>query len=173
MKKNTKLWIYFLVTMGVYFIMLGVTIPKLHSLLPLGLEIFDMSPLFDKELAISVLKHLEEEGRAYYLTCQLPLDMLYAVLYGFSYSQILRHFLEKLNLNKAYFLVFLPIISGSFDFSENITIGTLLYSFPAIYDFCLSILPFLTLFKMLFGVASLLLFFVLGSWILAKKLKKL
>lgn len=168
MKKSVKLLIYFLVTMSIYCLMLGVTIPKLHSLSS-GLQIFDMSPIFDKAYSIALLESLGEQGIKFYLTYQLSLDMLYAVLYAFCYSQILRHFLEKLNFKKASFLAFLPIISGSFDFLENIIIGVVLYSFPAVNDVCLSILPFLTLGKMIFGVPSLLLFFILGIWIFIKK----
>ncbi len=170
MKKSTKLWIYFLVTMSIYCLMLSVTIPKLHSFSS-GLQIFDMSPVFDREYAIALLQNLGEQGRLFYLTYQLPLDMLYAVLYGFCYSQILRHFLEKLGFRKAYFWAFLPIISGSFDFLENIVIGILLYSFPVVNDVLLSILPLLTLGKMIFGIPSLLLFMTLGIWLFFKTIK--
>lgn len=172
MKKSTKLWIYFLVTMSVYCLMLGVTIPKLHNFSS-GLQIFDMSPIFEKEYAVSLLQYLGEEGRRFYLTCQLPLDILYALLYAFSYSQILRYFLEKLDFkkNRAYILSFLPIVSGGFDFLENIVIGILLYLFPTINDICLNILPLLTLTKLIFGISSLLLFFILGAWLLVKKIR--
>lgn len=168
MKKSVKLWICFGITMGIYCLMLGVTIPKLHSFSS-GLQIFDMSPVFDKEHAVALLEYLGEQGRLFYLTYQLPLDTLYAVLYGFCYSRILRFFLEKLNFKKAYFLAFLPIISGSFDFLENIAVGAVLYSFPMVNDICLAVLPFLTLGKMLFGIPSLLLFFILGIWFFSKE----
>lgn len=167
MKKSTKLWLYFIATMSIYGIMLGVTIPKLH-LYSIGLPIFDEVPMFDMELIMNLLFDLREAGRAYYMNYQLPLDTLYIGLFAFSYYHILGHFIEKLQLKKWRFVVFLPIISAVFDFLENICIFQALRSFPEIPK-TIHILPFLTSLKMAFGMAYLLVFFVLGIWVFIKK----
>ncbi|CEN49759.1 conserved hypothetical protein [Capnocytophaga canimorsus] len=95
----TKLWLYFIITMSVYLLMVFITIPTLNRLAN-GLEIIDVLPFYDGEYVVRLLEYLESEGRHYYLYRQLPIDMIYPLLYAFTYGQILKHFIDTLNLKR-------------------------------------------------------------------------
>ncbi|CEN41485.1 conserved hypothetical protein [Capnocytophaga canimorsus] len=103
----TKLWLYFIITMSVYLLMVFITIPTLNRLAN-GLDIIDVLPFYDGEYVVRLLEYLESEGRHYYLYKQLPVDMLYPLLYAFTYRKILKHFIDKLNFKRVRWVVFLP-----------------------------------------------------------------
>ncbi|MDT9499987.1 hypothetical protein [Capnocytophaga canimorsus] len=166
----TKLWLYFIITMSVYLLMVFITIPTLNRLAN-GLDIIDVLPFYDSEYVVRLLEYLESEGRHYYLYRQLPIDMIYPLLYAFTYRQILKHFIDKLNFKRGRWVVFLPVVAAVFDYLENIGIGISLYRFPSLSDTVLSVLPFFSLLKNLFVVLYLLAFFGLGIMVLVKKIK--
>ena len=122
----------FLLTNIVYVFMLTVTIPKTMGFSN-GMKLLDMMPLgYDWNYVSELFKSLGEIGRKTYLTNQLPVDMIYPLLFGLSYCLLLGYFLKKLNkLNTPYiYLCFLPIIAGIADYLENFGIITLLKSYP-------------------------------------------
>ncbi|MFJ1379133.1 hypothetical protein [Capnocytophaga canimorsus] len=168
----TKLWLYFIITMSVYLLMVFITIPTLNRLAN-GLEIIDVLPFYDGEYVVRLLEYLESEGRHYYLYRQLPIDMIYPLLYAFTYRQILKHFIDKLDFKRVRWVVFLPILAAVFDYLENIGIGISLYRFPSLSDTVLSVLPFFSLLKTLFVVLYLLAFFGLGIMVLVRRNKKI
>lgn len=168
MTKSKKLWLYFAITMAVYLLMVFITIPTLNRLAN-GLDIIDVVPFYDGEYVVRLLEYLETEGRNYYLYRQLPIDMLYPLLYAFTYGKILRHFTQKLNLQKLSLMAFLPVVAAVFDYLENIGIGISLYRFPSLSDTILSALPFFSLLKNFFVVLYLLAFFGLGFMVLVKR----
>ncbi|WP_227977372.1 hypothetical protein [Capnocytophaga felis] len=170
MTKSKKLWLYFIITMAVYLLMVFVTIPTLNRLAN-GLDIIDVLPFYDGEYVVRLLEYLESEGRHYYLYRQIPLDMLYPLLYAFTYWKILSHFIDKLNLKRIKWVVFFPIVAAVFDYLENIGIGISLYHFPSLSDTLLSVLPFFSLLKTLFVVLYLLAFFGLGIMVLVRRKK--
>ncbi len=76
----------FLLTQAVYFTMLYVTIPDVmeHSG---GMKILDMQPTgYSPEYARRLLDTLGQEGREAYLWRQIPLDMVYPLLFAVTYS---------------------------------------------------------------------------------------
>jgi hypothetical protein len=58
--------------------------------------------------------------------------MIYPFLFGVSYCLVLAYFLNRLGKLESYlfFLCFLPLFSGLFDYFENIGIITMLNSYP-------------------------------------------
>ena len=170
MSKRSQLLLYFLATMSVYALMLGITLPELHAHAH-SISIFDEKPLFDHEYAVGLLEYLGEEGRAYYQYRQIPLDMLYIALFSFTYYQILRHFIVTLNLHKWRFVIWLPVMAAVFDFLENLCIVWVLHTFPEI-SALIDLIPYFTATKMAFGVLYLAAFAILGIMVLLRRLCK-
>ena len=122
----------FILTNVVYLFMLFVTIPKTMGFSN-GLKLLDMLPTgYNQEYVNELFRTLGENGRETYLTNQIPVDMIYPLLFGLTYSLLLGYFLKKLNKLKSPFiyLCLLPIIAGIADYLENIGIITMLNSYP-------------------------------------------
>lgn len=122
----------FILTNVVYLFMLMVTIPKTMGFSN-GMKLLDMLPTgYNQDYVNELFRTLGENGREIYLTNQLPVDMIYPLLFGLTYSLLLAYFLKKLNKLKSLFtyLCLLPIIAGIADYMENIGIITMLNSYP-------------------------------------------
>ena len=122
----------FILTNVLYLIMLLVTIPKTMEFSN-GMKLLDMLPTgYNQDYANELFRTLGQNGREIYLTNQIPVDMIYPLLFGLTYSLLLAYFLKKLNKLKSPFtyLCLLPIIAGIADYLENIGIITMLKSYP-------------------------------------------
>ncbi|HHC78591.1 MAG TPA: hypothetical protein ENK46_01820 [Flavobacteriia bacterium] len=122
----------FILTNIVYTFMLTVTIPKTMEFSN-GMKLLDMMPSgYDLNYVSELFSSLGENGRETYLTSQIPVDMIYPLLFGLSYCLLLGYFLKKLNkLNSPYlYLCILPVIAGISDYLENIGIITMLNNYP-------------------------------------------
>ena len=132
-KSNGKTVLFlFIVTSLVYLVMLTVTIPKVASYAD-GLRILDMMPTgYDLAYVEQLFGSLGLKGREGYLFYQLPLDMIYPFLFGFSYSLLLVYFLRKLDKFESPLLYFciLPLVAAVADYAENIGILNLLLNYP-------------------------------------------
>ncbi|MFT5435533.1 MAG: hypothetical protein ACI840_000166 [Ulvibacter sp.] len=135
LEKNTsgkKILGLFILTNVVYLFMLFVTISKTMGFSN-GMKLLDMLPSgYNRDYVNLLFRTLGENGREIYLTNQLPVDMIYPLLFGLTYSLLLAYFLKKLNKLKSPFtyLCLLPIIAGISDYLENIGIITMLNSYP-------------------------------------------
>src|SRR5690554_3746095 len=101
--------------------MLTVTIPKTMSHAN-GLNLLDMMPAgYNLNYVDELFDSLGEIGRETYLTNQIPVDMIYPLLFGLSYCLLLAYLLKKLKkLNAPFiYLCLLPIIAGIADYMEN------------------------------------------------------
>jgi len=122
----------FILTNVVYLFMLTVTIPKTMEFSN-GMKLLDMMPTgYDLNYVSELFNSLGENGRGTYLTNQIPVDMIYPLLFGLSYCLLLGYFLKKLNkFNTPFlYLCLLPVIAGISDYLENIGIITMLNSYP-------------------------------------------
>ncbi|WP_052467102.1 hypothetical protein [Psychroserpens damuponensis] len=122
----------FILTNIVYLFMLLVTIPKTMGFSN-GMKLLDMLPTgYNLDYVNILFRTLGENGREIYLTNQIPVDMIYPLLFALTYSLLLAYFLKKLNKLKSpfTFLCLLPIIAGITDYLENIGIITMLNSYP-------------------------------------------
>jgi hypothetical protein len=127
-----KVLLLFIITNLVYAFMLIVTIPK-TMILSRGMKLLDMMPTgYSSEYINTLLEALGKDGRDVYLYNQIPVDMIYPMLFGISYCLILAYFLNKLNKlsSPLFYLCLLPLIAGLFDYMENIGIITMLISYP-------------------------------------------
>ena len=131
-----KLLGLFLLTNAVYVFMLTVTIPKTMEFSN-GMKLLDMMPTgYDLIYVSGLFNSLGEIGRETYLINQIPVDMIYPLLFGLTYSFLLAYFLKK--LNKLYtpfsYLCLIPIIAGIADYLENFGIIAMLKSYPELTD---------------------------------------
>ena len=131
-----KVLVLFVLTNLVYAFMLLVTIPK-TMVFSEGMQLLDMLPTgYDYKYVNELFNTLGETGRETYLTSQLPVDMVYPLLFGISYCLLMGYFLKKIDkLHTPYILLCaLPIIGGIADYFENIGIITMLYNYPNIAE---------------------------------------
>lgn len=130
----------FILTNVIYLFMLTVTIPKTMEFSN-GMKLLDVMPTgYDLNYVNELFNSLGENGRETYLTSQIPVDMIYPLLFGLTYCLLLGYFLKKLNkLNSPYlYLCILPVIAGISDYLENIGIITMLNSYPNFTQFLVS-----------------------------------
>jgi len=146
---------FFIPAMTIYFIMLLHTIPQVMQYAP-EMKLFDMSPTgYSFLYAVELLNTLGVEGRGSYLYQQLPLDFIYPGLFAVSCCLLLTWLFSKsLNKNsKMFYLCFVPVAAGLFDYLENISIVNMLISYPNIAEFHVSIASNLTILKSAFTTA--------------------
>ena len=150
----------FILTNIVYIFMLTVTIPKTMGFSN-GMKLMDMMPTgYDFNYVNELFSSLGENGRETYLTSQIPVDMIYPLLFGLTYCLLLGYFLKKLNkLNSPYlYLCLLPIIAGIADYLENFGIITMLKNYPEITEINVNITSIFSLIK---SISTSLFFIVL------------
>jgi len=131
-----KVLVLFILTNLVYTFMLTVTIPKTMEFSN-GMKLLDMMPTgYNLNYVSELFSSLGENGRLTYLTNQIPVDMIYPLLFGLSYCLLLGYFLKKLNkLNSPYtYLCLIPIIAGIADYLENLGIITMLNNYPELTE---------------------------------------
>ena len=139
-KKNIsgrEVLLLFILTNFIYVLMLTFTIPKVMSDAQ-GLKLLDMMPGgYSAETVNTLFNTLGEKGRNAYLFMQLPLDMIYPFLFAISSSVLLAYFLNKLEKLEVrlFYLCFIPLLAGAFDYCENIGIITMLNNYPENSDF--------------------------------------
>ena len=150
----------FILTNVVYVFMLTVTIPSTMNYSE-GLNLLDMIPTgYNLEYVVELFDSLGEIGRRNYLTNQIPVDMIYPLLFGVSYGLLLAYFLKKLNKLDFPYLYFclLPPISGIADYLENIGIITLLKAYPDVTETMVSVT---SLFSITKSISTSLYFIIL------------
>ena len=155
-------FITFILTMAVYLLMLFYSIPRVESFAP-GIALFDLSPTgYSHQHAILLLETLGETGRNVYLYQQLPIDFIYPGLFAISYSLLLVWLFSKSIPagSKIFFLAWVPVFAGIFDYLENISIISMIRSFPALSQELVGIASTFSILKSLFTMAFFLLFFV-------------
>ena len=126
----------FVLTNVVYIFMLTVTIPRTMNFSN-GIKLLDMMPTgYDLNYVNELFSALGENGRQIYLRNQIPVDMIYPLLFALSYALLLAYFLKKLNKLKVPFtyLCLLPVLTGIADYLENFGIINLLNNYPDLSD---------------------------------------
>ena len=127
-----RIFILFILTSIVYTIMLTVTIPKVMGFAG-GMKLLDMLPTgYTTDYVNSLLTALGAEGRKTYLYQQIPLDLIYPCLFGITYCLLYAFIINKLGKQDSFlfYLCFIPVFAGFFDYLENIGIITILKSYP-------------------------------------------
>jgi hypothetical protein len=156
LKKNItgkRVLIFFMLANVVYVYMLTVTIPKV-MLFSGGMKLPDMMPTgYNPEYMNSLLNQLGQEGRNAYLFHQIPVDMVYPLLFAISWSLVLAWFLKKLNKHNTQliYLSILPVLAGLFDYLENIGMIIILNTCPGNSNILSQVTNVFTILKSLFS----------------------
>ena len=165
----------FISTNLVYTFMLTVTIPKTMEFSE-GMKLLDMMPTgYDLNYVSELFTSLGENGRLTYLTNQIPVDMIYPLLFGLTYCLLLGYFLEKLNkLNSPYiYLCLIPIIAGVADYLENIGIITMLKNYPNLNEIAVNTTNIFSVIKSIstsiFFIVLIVILITLGIKVLNRK----
>ena len=160
--------ILFIMTQAVYLVMVIVTLSHLRTLSS-GSDPFDMMPAgYDLTYAVSFLQAIGEQGRSYYLTRQIPLDLLYPGLFAVSYGAMWLWLFAKLSVSRDTFrgIALIPVVVGLTDYAENASIVGMLKTFPQMPETLVSGASALTVAKsagtLLFFLALVVLLGVLG-----------
>lgn len=144
-----KVLFLFVLTLLIYLIMVGLTIPHvmLHAN---GMRLLDMMPLgYDLAYVTALFENLGATGRHAYLYRQLPLDMVYPLLFAVAYALVMAYFLKKLDRLQGplFYLCLLPPIGGLADYLENIGIIALLGQYPDLSPTTVTICSTMSLIK--------------------------
>ncbi len=127
-----KVLLLFAITNIIYAFMLLFTIPDVMGFSG-GMKLLDMMPTgYNHAYVNSLFATLGETGRDAYLKNQIPVDMIYPLLFGLCYCLTLAYFLNKLGKLESpfFYLCFIPVFAAVFDYSENIGIITMLTYYP-------------------------------------------
>ena len=144
-----KVLLLFILTNVVYVFMLMVTIPKTMAFSG-GMDLLDMMPFgYDLNYVNTLFNALGDFGRETYMTKQIPVDMVYPLLFGVTYCLLLGYFLKKIDrLKTPYsYLCLLPIVAGVFDYLENFGILVMLNDFPDLTVSSVSLINVFTIIK--------------------------
>lgn len=170
-----KILALFILTNLVYLFMLTITIP-LTMRFSDGMRLLDMMPTgYDLIYVNELFKALGENGRDVYLNQQLPVDMIYPLLFGFTYCLLLAYLLTKINKLRTPFvyLCIIPVLAGVSDYLENIGIITLLNNYPNISYISVKITNIFSIVKSistsLFFVILIIILILYGLRIIKKK----
>ncbi len=90
----------------VYVVMIIITIPLVVEFSG-GMRLLDMMPTgYSLAYVHTLLETLGEEGRHNYLVKQIPLDMIYPLLFGIAYALLLAFLMNRIGWpRKVFFLV--------------------------------------------------------------------
>jgi hypothetical protein len=139
----------FILTNIVYACMMLITIPKVMKFSG-GMKILDLMPTgYSSQYVNSLLGTLGDKGKDAYLYDQIPIDMGYPFLFAISSCLLLAYILNKLGKLDGwmFYLCLIPILSGFFDYCENIGIITMLNSFPRNSNLLTEVTSLLTVLK--------------------------
>ena len=154
-KRNIKgktVLLLFILCNTVYGIMLIITIPEIMKFSG-DMKILDMMPTgYDAQYVNTLFNTLGTDGRDSYFYHQLPLDLIYPALFGVSSCLVLAYFLNKLGKleSSLFYLCLLPLLSGLFDYGENIGIINMLKDYPNISTLQVQTTSFFTVVKSVF-----------------------
>lgn len=170
--QGKKVLLFFLLASIIYFVMLFYTIPKLNTYAD-GLQIFDMKPNgYDLGYAQELLNKLGKKGRAFYLFRQIPLDLVYPIVFAISNTLILSFFLKKINrLENWYLLTILPILGGIFDELENLGVIYMIKSYNSLSEIIVKIISIFTVAKSLITTLYFLILLLVFAILIFKKIK--
>jgi hypothetical protein len=161
----------FSITNVVYISMLFYSLPKVSSYAP-ELVLFDMSPTgYNYATAMSLLKELGSKGRDVYLSLQLPLDFIYPTLFSLTYSFLIIWLVKRFKLlwSMCYWIAFLPIAVGLFDYAENFGIILMLMHFPEVSEVLVQVSSFFTVLKSMLTTLYFVALLVMVLFILLRR----
>lgn len=107
-------------------------VAKQVAIISEGTGILDLNFYNSKEFIMQTLQELGQKGRDFYLTKFFIVDFFYPITYAAFYGFTILYVLEKLeNHSKTIkLLALIPVCGMCFDWLENVSISSLLTTFP-------------------------------------------
>ncbi len=170
---GTKVLVWFLITQVVYLTMLLVTIPKVLTHAS-EMKLLDMMPTgYDIDYVKMLFENLGQAGREAYLYRQIPLDLIYPLLFSISFSLLLVHILKMITKegSKVFYLCLLPVAVGFFDYLENFGIIRMLVTYPDISIFAAKTTNVFSILKSMFTTLYFIALLVSILILLLKRIK--
>ncbi len=170
---GTKVLVWFLITQVVYLTMLLVTIPKVLTRAS-EMKLLDMMPTgYDIDYVKMLFENLGQAGREAYLYRQIPLDLIYPLLFSISFSLLLAYILKMITKegNMVFYLCLLPITAGFFDYLENFGIIRMLVTYPDISIFVAKTTNVFSILKSMFTTLYFIALLVSILILLLKRIK--
>jgi len=146
---DKKVLVLFIITQIIYAVMVFGTIPHVMSYAD-EMKLLDMMPTgYDFNYVTILLASLGPSGRSAYLHQQIPLDMIYPLLFAVTYFLLLALVLKQVVKSQSvlFYFCFISVLAGIFDYLENIGIIMLLTSYPDISKILAQTTNFFTLGK--------------------------
>ena len=118
----------------VYYLMITVTLSHLEAIS--GHVPFDMRPSgYGPQDAAALLEGLTAQGRRYYLTRQIPLDIAYPALLALTLIATIFWFGQRMPKNRLVRIgVFMSVGSALFDYAENLGIIAMIWNWPDVSE---------------------------------------
>ena len=170
---GTKVLVWFLITQVVYLTMLLVTIPKVLTRAS-EMKLLDMMPTgYDIDYVKMLFENLGQAGREAYLYRQIPLDLIYPLLFSISFSLLLALILKTITKegSMVFYLCLLPITAGFFDYLENFGIIRMLVTYPDISIFAAKTTNVFSILKSMFTTLYFIALLVSILILLLKRIK--
>lgn len=127
-------FLYVILSLALFLIMLTFMrhVAKQVELISGGTAILDLNFYNSKEFMMQTLQELSQKGRDFYLTKFFIVDFFYPITYAAFYGITILYVLEKLgNHSKSIKLrALIPVCGMCFDWLENVSISSLLTTFP-------------------------------------------
>nr|WP_294489378.1 hypothetical protein [uncultured Anaerosporobacter sp.] len=125
---------YVVLLLALFLIMLTSMrqVAKQVAIISEGTGILDLNFYNSKEFIMQTLQELGQKGRDFYLTKFFIVDFFYPITYAAFYGFTILYVLEKLeNHSKTIkLLALIPVCGMCFDWLENVSISSLLTTFP-------------------------------------------
>lgn len=139
-----------------------------------GFQPLDITiPSYTPAHAHQTIAKLSDEGRAYYRSIELGVDLVYPLIYGIAFALLITYLLAKVSLpkSKIRWLALLPLIGMLFDYAENLSIVSLIDHFPQQSDGMAQLAAYCSLGKWSFIFATFALVLIgLLAWAWKKKI---
>lgn len=146
---SRKVLFLFIITQIIFAVMVFGTIPNVMSYAD-DMKLLDIMPTgYDFNYVTILMASLGPSGRSAYLHQQIPLDMIYPLLFAVTYFLLLAVILKEVVKAQSgfYYLCFIPVLAGIFDYLENFGIISILKSYPNISNLLVQTTNFFTLAK--------------------------
>lgn len=167
-----KVLLFFIITQIVYGTMLLWSIPNILKYSH-GMKILDLMPTgYGAQYVQKLFETLGERGRDVYLFQQIPLDLVYPVLFAISFSLLLTYLFRKsfFKENIIQKTNILPLFAALFDYVENFGIIIMLNMYPASKVWVINTI---SIFSILKSVSTTFIFILLLLGLILLLMKKI
>ncbi|KIC62190.1 hypothetical protein RM51_13560 [Chryseobacterium taiwanense] len=171
---NTNIWLFLIPLLSIFSVMTFFIIPNLQQQIGGG-ELLDTKFNRYNLIDVSILmEQLGEAGRSTYLYLELFADIPFIIFYVITFTIFIIRLLVKNKIKSQilFFIAFLPLLAGIFDFLEDTSIINMLLSYPIISSKTICFSSSTTILKGYFLTLTIITLFLNFIIFLLKKIKR-